>query len=234
MRIALLDDNPQDSALLEQYLRQFCRERGQEMQVDTYYAGLDLLEEYEIGYDVVFLDIEMPGISGMEVAREIRQTDDAVGIIFITNMAQYALQGYEVNAIDFMVKPVGYFNFARKLERAIRFVQQREERYLLLSNEEGASRIRVSEIRYVEKSGNYVRYHTGKGIFPQRNTIKAVKVLLGETPFSECMSGYLVNLHYVDQIGADSIQVEAETLPLSRRMKKKFTQDFVDYLGGGI
>lgn len=234
MRIALLDDNPQDSALLEQYLHRFCQEKGLEMQIDTYCAGLNLLEEYGNGYDVVFLDIEMPGMSGMEVAKEIRQTDDAVGIIFITNMAQYALQGYEVNAIDFMVKPVGYFNFARKLERALRFVQQREEHYLLLSNDEGVSRIRVSEVRYAEKRGNYVCYHTTKGNFSQRNTMKAVKDDLSGSSFSECMSGYLVNLRYVEQIGADTVRVEAEPLPLSRRMKKKFTQDYLDYLGGGI
>lgn len=84
------------------------------MQIHPYYASVDFLEEYDSTYDIVFLDIEMPGSDGLTTAREIRGKDDAVAIIFITNMAQYAIHGYEVNAIDFMVKPVGYFNFAQK------------------------------------------------------------------------------------------------------------------------
>ncbi|MGM9590669.1 MAG: LytR/AlgR family response regulator transcription factor [Faecousia sp.] len=234
MRIAVLDDNPNDAQFLRTYLKQYEASHNIEFHVDVYAASYDFLEEYQSNYDVIFLDIEMPGSNGIQVAREIRTKDQSVGIVFVTNMAQYAIQGYEVNAIDFMVKPVGYFNFARKLEKAISFVKKREERYLLLANEEGLSKISVEEIYYIEKNGNYAHYVTRRGEYVERGTIQSVKEKLNGLPFSECNSGCLVNLRYVERIGKDSIQVGKWELPLSRRMRKLFTVDYVDFVGGGI
>lgn len=234
MRIAVLDDDPKDSGLLEGYLARYQAEHGTEFEVSVYHAGLDLLEEYDRGFDVVFLDIEMPGMDGMEVARQIRRTDEAVGLIFITNMAQYALRGYEVNAVDFMVKPVGYFNFASKLERALRFVRRRMERVLALTNEEGLCRVPVSEVYAVEKNGNYVCYHTGRGEFTQRDTIRAVREVLEPLSFAECTSGCLVNLRHVERIGRDTVLVGTATYPLSRRNRKQFTEDYMKFLGGTL
>ncbi len=122
MKVAVVDDVPRDAQLLVRYLQQFQGEQGISIQIVPFYSSIDFLEEYDGAYDIVFLDIEMPGSDGLTTAREIRNRDDAVAIIFITNMAQYAIRGYEVNAVDFMVKPVGYFNFSQKLAKAIRFL----------------------------------------------------------------------------------------------------------------
>lgn len=232
MRIAMLDDDPQDRAQLTEYLLRFQQERGMEMELRPYQAGLDLLEELDRGFDVIFLDIEMPGMDGMEVAAEIRKTDETVGIIFLTNMGQYAIHGYEVNAIDFMVKPISYFNFARKLERAISFVKKRAERVLTINDGENIVRVFASELYYMEKTGHNVCYHSKHGNLTQRGTIQAVRETLKGLPFSECTSGCLINLRYVERIGRDSVVVNGETLPLSRRMKKDFTRDYLDYYGG--
>lgn len=234
MRIAVLDDNPSDARRLVDYLEQYQREHGLAFQTDTFYASLDFLEEYRGGYDVIFLDIEMPGSDGLEVAQEIRSKDEGVGILFITNMAQYAIRGYEVNAIDFMVKPVSYYNFARKLEKAIHFARRREGKDLVLSNKEGVFRVSISEILYIEKSGNYAHYHTVRGDFVQRGSIQQVKEKLQKLAFSECTSGCLVNLRHVERIGKDTVELNGQELPLSRRMKKSFTQEYVDYIGGGF
>lgn len=234
MWIAVLDDDRNDVSILERYLKQYQAERGTQLTVDVYTASYDFLEEYRSNYDVVILDIEMPGTNGMEVAREIRKKDQAVGIVFVTNMAQYAIAGYEVNAIDFIVKPVGYFNFARKLERAMSFVRKREEKALVLSDGEGMRKVPVADIFYIEKNGNYARFVTGQGSFQERGTMQSVKEKLDQFPFSECTSGCLVNLRHVERIGKDTVLVGTTELPLSRRMRKKFTQDYVDYVGGGF
>lgn len=234
MKVAVVDDTPSDAQRLVDYLERFRQEQGADIQTDVYHASVEFLEVYQPDYDVVFLDIEMPGSDGLQVAHEIRAKDTAVGIIFITNMAQYAIRGYEVNAIDFMVKPVGYYNFAEKLEKAIRFSQKRNRRYLLLRDEDGMNRVSTSEILYVEKDRDYLVYHTGLKNFRERGTMKDLKDKLSGLTFSECTSGILVNLSHVRRIGKETVCLGGETLPLSRRMKKSFTQDFIDYIGGAF
>lgn len=176
----------------------------------------------------------MPGSDGLTAAREIRNRDDAVAIIFITNMAQYAIHGYEVNAIDFMIKPVGYFNFAQKLGKAMRFLHRRSQRTVLLSGEDGVIRLATSDIRYVEKDRDNLIYHMRQGTFRKRGTMKAEKEQLRGLPFEECTVGCLVNLEAVQRIGKEHVYLKEEQLPLSRRMKKDFTQSYIDFAGGGL
>lgn len=234
MKIAVVDDVPRDAQLLVQFLNQFQAEQGISLQIRPFYSSIDFLEEYDGTYDIVFLDIEMPGSDGLTTAREIRSRDDAVAIIFITNMAQYAIHGYEVNAIDFMIKPVGYFNFAQKLGKAMRFLQRRGQRTVLLTGEDGVIRLAASDIRYVEKDRDNLIYHTRQGMFRKRGTMKAEKELLQGLPFEECTVGCLVNLEAVQRIGKEHVYLKEEQLPLSRRMKKEFTQSYIDFAGGGL
>lgn len=234
MRVAVVDDNENDRELLMKYLRQFQKEYGMKMQIKPYSSSLDFLEEYGGGYDVILLDIEMPGIDGMETAKEIRKIDEVTAIIFITNMAQFAIHGYEVNAVDFMVKPVPYFNFAEKFKKAVNFAGREQGKNILLNSDEGIIRVTMADIYYLEKdkNKNYLVYYTRKGRFRERNTILSAKAKLGNQPFAECTSGCLVNLKYVERVGKDSVVLENATLPVSRRMRKEFLDSFMKYVGG--
>lgn len=234
LQIVIVDDNPKDAEILQMHLKKYKEEYHQELQVTVFHSGIEMLEEYEPGTDVVFFDIEMPGMDGMETAHELRKKDGAVGIIFITNMAQYAIRGYEVNAIDFMVKPVSYYNFVDKLQKALAFNKKREEKSILLTDEDGVLKIPVSDIWYLEKDKNYLIFHTQKGIFKKRGTLVEVKDVLLRESFSECALGFLVNLRYVEKIGKDYLLLKGEHLPVSRRLRKNFIQDFIDYMGGSV
>lgn len=233
MRFAVVDDSKEDAQHIVAYLNKFQSENNVSFQTTVFYASLDFLEEYRGKYDVIFLDIEMPGCSGLEVAREIRSKDQAVGIIFVTSMAQYAIDGYEVNAIDFMVKPVGYYNFSMKLEKAFRFFQSHKEQDILINNKDGILRINVSDILYIEKERDYLIFRTKKECLRERGSIKAVKEKMVNLPFSECTAGCLVNLTHVKSVGKDAVSLVSErVLPLSRRLKRQFTQDYINYMGG--
>lgn len=232
IHIVIVDDNPSDAAVLQKHLQSYKDEFKQDIHVTTFRSGIDFIEEYEPGTDVVFFDIEMPGMDGMKTAHELRKKDAAVGIIFITNMAQYAIRGYEVNAIDFMLKPVLYYNFVDKLQKAISYNQKRTEKNILLTDEDGVIKIPITEIWYLEKDKNYLVYHTQKGVFRKRGTLVDAKDKLNSEAFSECAFGFLVNLRYVQKIGKDTVMVNGDQLPVSRRLKKEFMQDFVDYMGG--
>lgn len=234
MKVAVLDDTREDAEILLDYMNRFQETHKCLIQTDLYNASMDFLEEYHSQYDVIFLDIEMPGEDGLEVAHEIRKKDMAVGIIFVTNIAQYAIHGYEVNAIDFMVKPVGYFLFAEKLEKAMRFAKRRSRHDLVVNDEEGIYRIPVEEVYYIKKERNDLIYYTSQGELRERGTIRMMKEKLAGMAFEECNSGCLVNLRQVRCIGKEKIMVGSFSVPLSRRMKKQFTQSYIDYLGGGI
>lgn len=236
LRIALVDDNPEDIARTRGYLERYQDEKQVRMQVSSFLSSLDFIEEYGKGdgYDVIFLDVEMPGMDGMETAREVRGMDEAAGIIFITNMAQYAIRGYEVNAIDFMVKPIGYYNFSDKLEKAAGYARRRAGRELLLRVEDGIRRLPASDVWYVEKDKNYLVYHTAKGEFRVRGTMQEAREKLGECSFAECTAGCLANLQYVERIGRDTVLLNQAELPVSRRLKRDFVQAFVDYVGGAV
>ena len=232
MRAAIVDDDVKDRELLYNFIQRYRSETGEDIRADFFPGSLEFLESFHADYDIIFLDIEMPGMDRMKVAHEVRRTDQTAGIIFITNMAQYAIRGYEVSAIDFMVKPVNYYNFVDKLKRAVDFSSRRARKDLVLRREDEIIRVSVSDLFYVEKDGNNLVYHTRNGEFRERGSMQALKAKLDSVAFSECMSGCLVNLAFVEKLEKDTVLVAGISLPMSRRRKKDFIQNFIEYVGG--
>lgn len=233
MRVAVVDDSEEDAQHLVRYLEQFQEDNNVAFEISIFHASFEFLEKYHGKYDVIFLDIEMPGCNGLDVAREIRAKDQAVGIIFVTSMAQYAIEGYEVNAIDFMVKPVGYYNFSMKLEKAFHFFQTHQEQNILINNKDGILRINVSNLLYIEKERDFLVFYTKQEVCRERGSIKSIKEKLVGFSFSECTSGFLVNLRFVKRIEKNTISLITEAkLPLSRRLKKQFSEDYINYMRG--
>lgn len=233
MKIAVVDDLKEDAHHIRAFLERFQSENHMMFEVRVFLSSFEFLEKYRGEYDIIFLDIEMPGSNGLEVAREIRSRDQTVGIIFITGLAQYAINGYEVRAIDFIVKPVGYYNFSMKLEKAFRFLNSHKERDVLIHTREGILRVTASDILYIEKNGDFLVFHNGKDFVQARGSIRDMKEKLRETSFAECNAGCLINMNYVRRIEKESvILTTGERLPLSRRLKKSFTQEYIHFMGG--
>ncbi len=231
MKIAVVDDMQEDLQILETYLKRYIEENNAGLEVYSFRSSIEFLETYQSNYDIIFMDIEMPGENGLDTAREIRRKDNSAVILFVTNLIQYAICGYEVNAIDFMVKPVEYFDFTIKLEKAVNAARGRKKHTVLVSEGKEMRRILSEDILYVEKDKNNLVYHMISGSLRERGTIADLKRRLPEKQFSECMTGVLVNLGRVDLIYRDTITVGGEVIPVSRRMKKRFIQDYMDFSG---
>ena len=123
--IAVVDDDAEARELLGGYITRFAGERGTDAQITGFTDAAELLHHYKPDYDIIFLDIEMAQVDGIKAAQVIRETDPSTVIIFVTNMAQLAIKGYEVEALDFVVKPVDYFSFDMVMRKALQRISRR-------------------------------------------------------------------------------------------------------------
>ena len=175
----------------------------------------------------MFMDIDMPVLGGMETAKALYEVDKNSRIIFCTNLAQYAIKGYEVEALDFMVKPVSYATFRLKMERAVKKVGNFEANKIVVKTTEGLVRLSVSDIYYIECVSHYLQYHTANGIIEERGKIFEAEEKLKAYGFMRSVSGILVNLEHVTKITQTSVFVGKEELPLSRRRRKEFVAGYM-------
>lgn len=171
----------------------------------------------------------MKFVDGMTAAKEIRKNDSDVIIIFITNISQYAIRGYEVGALDYIIKPVSYFVFHQKLKRAITRLQRTNQQYIVISVKGGVKREYISNIYYIESKGHNLVYHTKNGMFLSNGTLKNVEELLNGMHFSRGNSGYLINLEHVEAIENKCVIVKGEHLLLSRTRRNSFMQELTKY-----
>lgn len=222
LHISIVEDDAASAKLLERYVKKYFEETGEAYKLSHYSDGLQFVADYSGDCDIVFMDIEMPRLDGMATARRLRAMDQTVSLIFVTNMAKYALKGYEVDALDFMLKPVEYFNFSLKMDKAIRLRRKYSGSSVLLETAEGVTKVEVSKIKYIESDKHFVIYHTEMGDYRVRSTMNDTEARLSGKGFARCGISYLVNLAHVNVVSGFSVTVGKETLTISRAYKKGF------------
>ena len=167
IRIAVVDDSNQDAERTATFLSRFFHGDTGRYHLSVYTDGIFFLNDYRPVFDIVFMDIDMPHSNGMEVAKKLRKLDSRVILMFMTNLAQYAAEGYDVDAIGFLVKPIDFYGFELKMRKAIEILNSRKEVHFLmnLSGEDGNSRKLVSSdsILYLEVMNHNVSVHTKEG-----------------------------------------------------------------------
>lgn len=236
LRIAVVEDNQNDLNKILSYISRYQEEQRlePEVKVDSFPDGFSILQNYHSKWDIIFLDIEMPHLDGFHAAQEIRAMDTAVILIFITNMARYAIRGYEVEALDFVLKPVSYQQFFMKMQKAVAIAKLREEKYIFLSTRDSVTRIGINEIIYVEVINHHLHITTIHDKFVVFSSLKSFESQVPNQMFARCGQSYLINLRYVKEVGQTSVLVDQYTIPLSRSKRKEFFQAVSDYFGGGM
>lgn len=237
MNIAIVDDESGAIETLERYLIRYCETRGLTFTVDRFDSSVRFIALFKPTYDIVFLDIEMPEMNGMDVAREIRKLDFEVALIFVTNMAQYAIRGYEVDADDFVVKPIKYGNLEIKLDRIIKKHGQKEKPHVTVYDDGVLRYAPISEVRYVEVVKHSIIYHTTKGDYEKRGSLKNEARLFEENGFAQCNKSCIINLRYVLGIVGYELHIakakgspEYDTITISHPRKKDFVHILNKYL----
>lgn len=231
IKIAIVEDEELYAKQLNEYLRQYERENGEAIEVTIYSDGDRIVDKYQSQYDIILMDIEMKFMDGMSAAEEIRKIDTEVVIIFITNMTQYAIRGYAVDALDYVLKPVSYFALSQRLNRAIGRMRKRESKMIMVNMKGGIVRLNIANIYYIESQGHTLILHTILGDYETSGTMKEMEGKLLDMNFCRGNKGYLINLQHVDGISDGCAIVKDERLIISRARKKEFMEALTKYWG---
>lgn len=230
--IAIVEDELEFRQQLQEYLKQYEQENGVSFQISMFEDGADILENYENKYDIILLDIEMPKVNGMDAAEKIREQDEDVVLMFITNMAQYAIHGYSVGALDFVMKPITYYTFSMKMKRALKRAQKKEQKPLVLNLTDGIKTLEIKQIYYVEVQNRMLHYYTSEGEIVVRGTLQSAETILKPYPFAKCNHWYIVNLMHVKEVNKNIAKVGPYQVEISRRNKAAFLKALTEYMGG--
>ena len=230
IRIAIVDDSKPDREALRECLKRYGEEHSQKFDITEFEDGEDIVTNYSADYDMILMDIEMAFLNGMRAAEKIRELDQTVLLIFTTNMPQYAIQGYKVNALDYMLKPISYFSFSESMGRALRRVKVQEKEFITIALKGGKKKLDIGQICYVEVQDHLLIYHTTEGSFATKGTIRDAESQLDAKSFFRCNRCYLVNLEYVDNYMGSDVSVNGDTIQVSRSRRKPFLDALNEYL----
>lgn len=238
LKIAIVENDAAQAERLEGYVKKFERESGQECLCVLFGDGIDFVSDYTEDFDAVFMDIDMPHMDGLTAAEKLRGVDQFVSIVFVTNLAQYALQGYKVNALDYLVKPVDYFEFAVELRKILRLHQSRAGDFVWLTAQGTLRKVPVRDIYYIDVVNHEIHIHTPYETIVFRGTLKETEEKLAGKPFSRCHNCFIVNLQFVSGVEGDVITLDkcGEKIYMSRNRRKKFMSDLTNYIAshGGV
>lgn len=232
MKVAVLDDEIAVTALLKDYLRKYSNEVGVDFDITVFNKPEELLSG-DFGFDLVLLDVEMPEMDGFAVAKKIRELKGSqVTIMFVTNMAQYAIKGYEVEAVDYILKPISYYDFLLKIKKALRFIDKKTDDTIIVQSPTSRVVLKHSDIFYIEVKKHYLLFHTAVGEYTMRGSMKDIETKLSKSNFSRCNNSFLINLKHVKMIKDVEVHVGDDVLYMSRARKKPFVNDLSLYWGG--
>ncbi len=214
-------------------LVEFIGRCSENFSVSVFPSAVDFLTDYKPIYDLVFMDIDMPWLDGMSAAHKLRELDEGVCLVFVTNLARFAVQGYEVSAFDFIVKPFSYEDFRLKMVRIERNLSaSRNSGSILVRSGSNMVRISLEELMYVEVMDHKIIYHLTNRQVTSYGTLSKAEEGIGDALFVRCNKCYLVNLRFVTSVEGNYAIVGGEKLLISYPRRPEFLQKLSDYLCG--
>ena len=230
-KIAICDDDAAQRAHLIKIAREWAEQSRCLLDIKEYPGAEAFLFDYaeEKDFDILLLDIEMDGMDGITLAKELRQDNEALHIVFITGYPDYIAEGYDVAALHYLLKPVRKDKLKEVLDRAV-WLGKRTPPSLLVSTDRETIRILFDDIYYVESQGHYMAVYTAKEEYRLRMTVSEMLEKLGQG-FYRCSRSYIVGLLHVNRITKSEVILDNQvSLPLGRGQYNEMNQKLISYL----
>lgn len=232
IHIAICDDEKDFVTYLTGLLDRYAAETGEEIKVTAYYDGMELIEEYDTGIDLIFLDIQMRLMDGLRAAGHVRRMDEKVGIIFLTTLTQYGLEGYKYQAANYIIKPMKYVRLKAEMDQWLRRHRKDDSPSMVIANDSGKYKVFLKSLRYVETFNRNLLLHTEQENIICYKSMKEMERKLQDKGFVRCHTSYIVNLFYVKGIKKMDIELmTGEIIPVSQPKRKEFMERLADYWG---
>lgn len=235
IEIAIVEDEKTEFEKLVSYIEKYSNQYDIKTNCQWFTSAEKLFENYPKDLHLIFMDINLEGMDGMSAVKQMRERNNNVCIIFVTNLAQYAIGGYEVSAFDFILKPLNYYSFSMKFKRFCNYYTMKIGQELCITTRDGIYLINSKDIRYVEIMKHLLTYHLADGrTICCSGTLNSVRERLNGDIFVQCNRSCLVNLRYVKSVeGLDVVISPNESLQISRDARKTFLEHLNNYLGLG-
>lgn len=232
LHIAICDDETDFVTHLTTLIQQYAAETGEEIKTTAYYDGMELVERYDTSIDLIFLDIQMRLLDGLHTAQRIRELDENVGIIFLTTLTQYGLEGYQYQAADYIIKPIKYVRLKAELNQWLKKHRHNDSPSIVVVNDSGKYKIALKSLRYAETFNRKLLLHTERENIISYKSMKEMEQELSQAGFVRCHTSYLVNLFYVKGVQKLEITlITGEQIPISQPKRKAFMEQLTRYWG---
>lgn len=231
--VAIIEDSQEDYASLKRVLDKYSAEHEISFEVSHYGSAENFFDRdrFKKPVDILFLDIELPGINGISAAKKFREFNEEAVLIFVTNMRKFAIKGYEVGAMNYILKPINYYSFVMTLDKAVKSISGKKSEIIRIKTNSGFKVVDCNKIMYIDIMGHDVRFITTDEEIRTYGTLNEWEEKLSDLSFARCSSSAIVNFRYVEGIHGDYVSVGGTEIHIGRVKKKDFVKRLSNYYG---
>ena len=232
MKIGIVENEQKDADSLSLLLNEYQKSTDTSFDVLLFKNAFDFLDKKE-HFDLLFLDIMMPGIDGMTLANRIREFDESVFIVFVTNMSAYAIKGYEVNAFDYIVKPIAKTHLFKSLDRIIKIFSNKSNQTITINSNNQLYKIDINDIYYIKIESHLMTYVTAKNNYDTWGSLSSELIKLPDNKFIRINANQVANVEHIIKVGAKEVMLDnGELLKLSRKYASDAKKAIINYFKG--